>query len=318
MFKVLITSVGRRVELVKAFRTAYAGQNVSAEILAVDASPGLAPAGYFVDKIIKVPKVSEANYLEALLELCSTESVNLLIPLFEPEFDLIAVATSQFESLKTKVVLSNKQVLSICGDKWQTYKYFRDLGVKTPYSYTADDLPEQLQFPVFVKPRRGMASIGACKVVNQQQLLEQTNQSSSMLVQQYIAGTEFTIDALTDFSGRVLSIVPRERLEVRSGEVSKGRTVDRPDLIEQAVYIVDKLGAIGPLTLQCIDTGTDVYWIEINPRFGGGVPLSIAAGVDYPMLLYRMWKGDKIDPFLGQYRRGLTMLRYDEALYIPE
>lgn len=103
---------------------------------------------------------------------------------------------------------------------------------------------------------------------------------------------------------------------MRSGEVSKGKTVDRSDLIEQAVYIVEKLGAIGPLTLQCIDTGSEVYWIEINPRFGGGVPLAIKAGVDYPYILYKLMCGEKLIPFLGEYKKNLGMLRYDEAMYV--
>ena len=123
------------------------------------------------------------------------------------------------------------------------------------------------------------------------------------------------MDILADLEGQVLSVVPRERLEVRAGEVSKSRTVYRRDLIEQGKNIVEKLGAIGPVTVQCIDNGKDVYWLEVNPRFGGGVPLAIQAGVDYPVLLYKMFRKQKIQPILGQYDHDLTMLRYDQAVY---
>jgi carbamoyl-phosphate synthase large subunit len=137
-----------------------------------------------------------------------------------------------------------------------------------------------------------------------------------MIVQQFISGIEYTVDVLADFAGQVLAVVPRERLEVRSGEVSKGKTVDRPDIMEQAVAIVEKLGAIGPLTLQCMDTGSEIYWIEMNPRFGGGVPLAIQAGVDYPYILYQLVQGQKVQPCIGQYKKNLVMLRYDQAVYV--
>jgi carbamoyl-phosphate synthase large subunit len=140
-------------------------------------------------------------------------------------------------------------------------------------------------------------------------------QHSELIIQEFIPGQEYTLDVLADLKGQVLSVVPRERLEVRSGEVSKSRTVYRVELIEQGKGIVEKLGAIGPITVQCIDSGEALYWLEINPRFGGGVPLSIHAGVDYPYLLYQMSREQKIQPLIGQYNHNLTMLRYDQAVY---
>ena len=160
-----------------------------------------------------------------------------------------------------------------------------------------------------------MGSRGAQRVDTVEQLESVLRQNVDLLIQEFIPGQEYTLDVLADLEGRVLSVVPRERLEVRAGEVSKSRTVYRKDLIEQGKYIVEKLGAIGPVTVQCIDNGQQVYWIEVNPRFGGGVSLAIQAGVDYPLLLYQMVKKQKLQPFLGQYNHNLTMLRYDQAVY---
>jgi carbamoyl-phosphate synthase large subunit len=216
----------------------------------------------------------------------------------------------------TFVLLSNKDALQICSDKFNTHKFFTENGVKTPSTWLASDLHGDVSFPLFVKPCFGMGSQGAKKVVLAVELDSALGYNQDMIVQQYISGIEYTLDVLADFEGKVLAVVPRERLEVRSGEVSKGKTVDRPDLIEQAVYIVEKLGAIGPLTLQCIDTGSDVYWIEINPRFGGGVPLAIKAGVDYPYILYKLMCGEKVMPFIGAYTKNLGMFRHDEAVYV--
>ena len=138
----------------------------------------------------------------------------------------------------------------------------------------------------------------------------------SMLVQPFIEGTEYTIDVLADFTGKVVSAVPRKRIEVRAGEVVKSCTVDRPDIAEMAVNITENLNVIGPITLQCIDTGQQLYWIEINARFGGGVTLSFAAGVDYPLFIYKMTHGERLQPIINQHKKNLTMLRYDSALYL--
>ncbi len=315
MFTILFTAIGRRVELIKAFQASFKEKKIEARVLGVDIDPMFASAGYFVDKVFPVPRFNEAEYVRSLLEICKTEKVDILLPLFEPEFPILDEQRQAFLEFGTFVLLSNKNALQICNDKFNTFKFFTESGVKTPPTWVTSALPGDLSFPLFVKPSSGMGSQGAKKVLSSLELDNALRYGEDMIVQQYISGTEYTLDMLTDFDGRALSVVPRERLEVRSGEISKGKTVERPDLIEQAVDIVEKLGAIGPLTLQCMDTGNEVFWIEINPRFGGGVPLAIHAGVDYPNILYRLTQGEKVIPFIGQYTKNLVMLRYDEAVY---
>jgi len=315
MFTVLFTSIGRRVELMQAFRKSYEALSLKARILGTDAEPSLAPASYFVDQCFTVPRVDDAGYFDSLLNICKEEKVDLIIPLFEPEFFLLDVRRYEFEKNGVLLLLSERRVLESCQDKWQTYNFFASCGINTPKTWIETNLPEEIRFPVFVKPRKGMGSRNAQRVDTLEQLIFLTQQDVELLIQEYLPGKEFTLDILADLDGEVISVVPRERIEVRAGEVSKSRTVYRKDLIEQGKYIVEKLGAIGPVTVQCIDNGKDVYWIEVNPRFGGGVPLAIRAGVDYPLLLYRMFKKEKIQPLIGQYKHNLTMLRYDQAVY---
>ena len=282
MFTILFTAIGRRVELVQAFKSSYAALELETSILATDAEPALAPASYFVDQCFKVPKTDDEGYVDYLLAICKAKEVDLLIPLFEPEFPLLAARRCEFEKLGILLLLSERKVLDICQDKWLTYNFFTTHGIITPKTWRENNFPKETFFPVFVKPRKGMGSRGAQKVDNIKQLELILQQDVELLIQEYIQGKEYTLDILADLEGRVLSVVPRERLEVRAGEVSKSRTVYRRDLIEQGKNIVETLGAIGPVTVQCIDNGKDVYWIEVNPRFGGGVPLAIRAGVDYP------------------------------------
>lgn len=315
MFTVLFTSIGRRVELVQAFKNSYLKHNIPARVIGVDANPQLAPAGHFVDAVFRIPRVSESGYINGLLEICRKEKVNLLIPLYEPEFFTLDRHRHQFKKLGTILLLSRNETLKICADKLETYQYFISHEINTPKTRLAQEKLISDQFPLFVKPRSGMGSIGAHKVGSQTELDYLSNQNPELIVQEYISGFEYTLDILADLNGRVLSVIPRERIEVRSGEVVKSWTAERPDLIKQGKYIIETLGVIGPVTLQCIDDGLMVYWIEINPRFGGGIPLSIRAGVDYPHLLYRMCNGEPLQPILGEYQTNLTMLRYDQSVY---
>ena len=315
MFTVLFTAVGRRVELVQAFKRLSERHGIKARILGTDVNPSLAPASYFVDRCFKIPKVDDQGYVDSLLAVCAAEKVELLVPLYELEFSLLDTKRYDFEKIGTLLLLSKREVLEVCQDKWQTYRFLTTHKIKTPKTWVGNSLPQDISFPVFVKPRKGMGSRGTQRVDVVEQLEFILQQDIEFLIQEFIPGTEYTLDILADLEGRVLSVVPRERLEVRAGEVSKSRTVYRRDLIEQSKNIVEKLGAIGPVTVQCIDNGKDVYWIEVNPRFGGGVPLAIQAGVDYPLLLYQMSRKQKIHPVLGEYNHNLTMLRYDQAVY---
>lgn len=315
MFTVLFTTVGRRVELVRAFKKSYEKHGVKSQVLGVDTMPSLAPTSFFIDQCFKVPGVKDEGYVDSLLEICNGNKVDLLIPLFEPEFLLLDARRFEFSRINTLLLLSERKVIETCGDKFETYHFFIDNDIRTPKTWRKEDLPEMITCPVFVKPRIGMGSRGAQKVDSLEQLELLLRHEDDLLIQEYIPGKEYTLDILEDLEGRVLSVIPRERLEVRAGEVSKSRTVFRSDLIEEGRRIVESLGAIGPVTAQCIDNGGDVYWIEINPRFGGGVPLSIKAGVDYPYLLFQMLQRQEIKPLLGQFRHDLTMLRYDQAVY---
>lgn len=315
MFTILFTTIGRRVELVQAFKQSYETLGFKNRILGADAEPSLAPAACFVDKVFKTPRVNDGSYIDFLLSICKTEKVDLLIPLFEPEFLLLDGKRNEFKKHGTLLLLSERKVLEICQDKLQTYRFFISCGIKTPRTWLKTDLPANVTYPLFAKPRFGMGSRNAQKVDSIEQLSFSWQQCPDLIIQDFIPGTEYTLDILADFEGRVLSVVPRERLEVRAGEVSKSRTVYREDLIEQGKKIVEELEAIGPVTVQCIDNGEDLYWLEVNPRFAGGVPLAIQAGVDYPAILYQMYRKEKIQPLIGQYNHNLTMLRYDQAVY---
>ncbi|AEE96755.1 ATP-grasp domain-containing protein [Mahella australiensis] len=308
---VLFSSVGRRTELIRFFTN-----KDGIYVIGVDVS-ALAPAAYMCHKFFKVPNFNDAGYVDVLLDICRNEGVSLLIPLHEGEFNVLLQNRRRFEDAGCRLLLSSEEVISICQDKYNTFLFFQQNGVNTP----ATILPEEIEyrkteFPLFIKPRNGMGSRYAYRITDERQLRFFIEYVPCPIVQEFIDGTEYTVDVLCDMEGQVISTVPRERIEVKDGEISKGRTVKDWRIIKATTEVAEKLKAIGPLTIQCIiDKNDNIFFIEINPRFGGGVPLAIEAGVNYPDLLAKMLSGEKINPRIGDFQDNLYILRYINSIY---
>lgn len=309
--KLLITSIGKRVQLIKHLKTDF-------YLLGADAS-GLNPARAFADEFFLIPKCSEPGYIDAILSLCRKQEVSMLIPLYEKEFPVLNAHRSEIEAAGTILLLSMQPVIEICNNKQKTARFFQEWNIPAPVSYTGRPL-EEVSLPVIIKPLDGMGSADVYPAYTVSELTFFSSYVKNPVVEQLIEGTEYTIDVFCDFSGSPVSIIPRERIEVRSGEVSKSRTVKNRQLIQAAeklIHSLNKIGTvIGPITLQCFLTEQkEIFFIEINPRFGGGVPLSFAAGVSYSDLLRKMAENKPLKSQIGNFKE-LCMLRYEEAVYL--
>jgi carbamoyl-phosphate synthase large subunit len=318
---VLISSAGRRVELLRAFRQTL-DQLGGGRVLATDLS-WYSSAYHDADEGFPVPRIDDAGFVPRMLEVCESQGVNLVIPTLDPELPVYAAAREQFAAIDTTVAISSPEVTSIAGDKHHTHDWLVANGFPTVVQGTVADVradPGAWPFPLVVKPRFGSASIGVA-VVDDIEAFDAAVTDDDMIVQTKAAGTEHTIDLLAARDGRCLAAIPRRRLEVRAGEVSKGITVRSPALAELAEKVCAALpGAYGALNFQVFvspDTG-QLAVIEINARFGGGYPLSYAAGADLPLALVQDALGRPITAPLDGWRDRLVMLRYDAAVFVDE
>ena len=174
-------------------------------------------------------------------------------------------------------------------------------------------------YPFFLKPACGSSSVGATRIDNRRQLEFFLSCTPDPVLQEFVAGQEYTLDILADFAGRVRCVVPRLRIETRAGEVSKGMTVKNQALIEAGKGVVEALpGAVGCITVQCFLTPEgEIQFIEINPRFGGGFPLAAQAGADFPRWIIEIMLGRNPQIPLDGWTDGLLMLRFDDAVFVP-
>jgi carbamoyl-phosphate synthase large subunit len=315
---VLFTSAGRRVELLRAFKRAYADLNLGGSVVAVDVDP-LAPSLQVADRRYVVPRIGDPAYIGALLDICRTEKIDLVIPLIDPDVPVLAGYRRQLEATGARVLVLPDAAVETTGDKRLTCELFRELGVPVPRTWSVEEVwAAHPAFPLFVKSRFGSAGRDGFKVRNERELSFFLEYVPDPIVQEFLPGPEITNDVVCDFSGTVLAVVSRERIEVRSGEVAKGKTIYDPRVIDCCVTIAKGLEAVGPITVQCLlrETGNP-YFTEVNPRFGGGLPLSIAAGVPVPGWLLALSAGLPIEaPVLGTYERGVFLTRFDDSFIL--
>lgn len=316
---VLILSAGRRVELVNCFKHAARELGVNGSVLAVDCSQ-TAPALYFADKGIMLPRIKSGDYVEAIIDICKKEAVSLIVPTIDTELLLLAEQKERIErEAGTRVLVSDIEMIKICRNKVVTQRFMEENGFLMPSMITKEQLsePQKLHFPLFMKPVDGSSSIDAFKAHDERELRTYLQMIDRPIIQEYLEGEEYTVDAFLDFDSHIISIVPRVRIATRSGEISKGRIVKDREIIEDVKRLLNVLKPIGHITIQCKKTGRGVAYIEINPRFGGGAPMSIMAGADSCSNLYRLLLGENL-AYNEDYRADVTFLRFDSCIMLDE
>jgi carbamoyl-phosphate synthase large subunit len=105
---------------------------------------------------------------------------------------------------------------------------------------------------------------------------------------------------------------------IRAGVSDKGVTRKNPLVMEFAVDLAERLQIVGAANIQCKLQGDRVSLIEVNPRFSGGIPLTVAAGADFPALMVKMVGGIKVRPQLGKFEDGLAMMSFEESIFAKE
>lgn len=315
---ILILSAGRRVELIKCFRKAAQNLKIKTKIVAVDLANN-APALFFADKKYQIPRIGDKEYLNSIIDICNKENIDLVIPTIDTELLVLSQNKKYIESkTKAKVLVSSEKVIKICRDKTNTQEFFEKNGFGVPKQIKKEDIEQnKVKFPVFIKPHDGSSSINTFKVNNVKELKFFYEYIENPIVQDYIVGEEYTIDCFLDFDSNIITVVPRKRIATRSGEIIKGKVIKQMEIIEDVKKVLNILKPIGQITIQCIKTNEGIKYLEINPRFGGGAPMSINAGADSCSNLYRLLNNELLE-YNESYRDNIFFFRFDDAIMVNE
>jgi carbamoyl-phosphate synthase large subunit len=313
---ILITAASRRVSLIRFFKVALNKLCPTGKIITTDLNP-LSPGLYFCDKFYCAPLCTSPDYIETIKSICIKEKISLLIPTIDEELPIYAKLSKDFEDIGVRVIVSNYNAVIICNDKMLTYKIFLEKSIPTPKTYLPEELDvPSMKYPLFIKPRFGRGSVNSFMIRSEKELVFFLDYIDKPVVQEYLVGKEFTIDVLADLNGKVISSVPRERLLIRAGVSDRGVTIDNDALMEWGKRIVEMLGLIGPVNIQGKLFQDKIKFIEINPRFSGGIQLTVKSGPNFPELLIRMHLGDDIKPIIGEYKKRLVMVSFEESIFL--
>lgn len=315
---ILVTGVGRRVELMQAFRQAALKLNINLKLYGADMA-GTAPALAYCDYTRKVCAMSDPQYIQQLVAICVADKIDLVMPTIDTDLLILSQNVDVFEKVGTKVLISKPDKILICRDKNNTGEFFESCGLKAPRTY--NNYKEYLgPYPCFIKPKDGSSSINAFKVEDEEELAVYAGQVEDYIIQPYVSGREFTIDIFCDFNGNPIYITPRERVQVRAGEVLKTQIFMDETMIEDAKKLCEAFKPCGPMTVQLIqdrNTG-DNYYIEINPRYGGGAPLSMKSGARSAEALLQLLCGEVVEYQENASCNGAIYSRFDQSVCISE
>lgn len=302
---VLITGVGKRYALVSAF-------SQIATTIAADPNP-LAPAQYAAHHRRAVPRFDDPAYVPALQELCAEFSVGAVVPLTDLDLEILGHARNADPAHPLPAFVPDGEIARATFDKYETHRLLERHGLPSPPTVLPGEPVDS--YPVMVKPRwgSGARSIFRAEDAREAEFLAAYIREPAML-QRAMRGPEFSMDCFSDLDGRCLSVIPRNMLESRGGESIKGTTLDEPELVELGRRVVEAFGCRGPCTVQAFrDEEIGLGITDVNTRFGGACPAHLYAappGRTYPELIVRLARGERIEPFLGDYRSGVTFTRY--------
>ncbi|MBN6065300.1 ATP-grasp domain-containing protein [Aggregatibacter actinomycetemcomitans] len=314
---ILITSAGQRVSLVQAFKTELTKLVENGKVLTVDLNPILAPACHVSDGYFQVPRVTDKNYIDTLLQICLENQIKLIVPTIDTELLILSENHELFHSRGISISISDAELIKQCRDKRLTHELFTEYGIDIPKQFERNNL----QFPLFAKPYNGSLSKGILVAKSAVDLTDENLNNPELLFMQYISPEEYdeyTVDCYFDKNSALKCAVPRKRIFVRAGEINKGVT-KKNQIIDVLTEKLSHLkGARGCITVQVFyhKTQFNVLGIEINPRFGGGYPLSYLARANYPQWLIKEYFFNETIPAFGDWEDNLLMLRYDAEVLV--
>jgi len=315
---VLITPAGSGMAVVaiKAIK-----QDPDIKIVAADMNP-LASGLHLVHKGYLVPPISDSSFFSKIDLIIKKEKVNVIVPCLDTFLLPFAKRSRAFKEKDVKVVISPEKTVEICRDKWRTYTLLKNTIPVPKATIDFNSLEEtygNIGFPAILKSRSGSGSKDVYIVRDMNDLTFYLRKVNDPMLQQRAEGQEYTIDMLVGKDGKPLAIVPRKRIEVKAGISVKGEIELNPALIKIGRKMCEKLRFFGPVNFQAIvDRKVKAPKVtEINPRISGGMSLTVASGVNIPLLAVYLSTGKRIDTKTLQVR-PVSMSRYLEEIILSE
>ena len=314
---ILILSAGTRNKIVQYFKKTL-GEN--GKVIATDMST-IAPAIYEADKYYIVPRITEPGYIDIILDICKKENISGVLSLIDPELSLLAENEDKFKNIGTTVIGSSYELCERALDKMQMFQWLRSHGYNCAKSYVdkneffADVKTGKANYPAFVKPVRGSASIAISKVFDNETVDLLFDHSDNLMIQEYLDGQEIGADCYIDLlSGELVSVFTKKKIVMRAGETDKSVSFKDEKLFELIKKFVNESGWRGQIDIDIFEINGEYHISEVNPRFGGGYPHAYECGADHMKLIINNLNGIVNSDVIGNYKENVYMMKYNEIM----
>ena len=314
---ILILSAGTRNKIVQYFKKTL-GEN--GKVIATDMST-IAPAIYEADKYYIVPRITEPGYIDIILDICKKENIGGVLSLIDPELSLLAENEEKFKNIGTTVIGSSYELCERALDKMQMFQWLRSHGYNCAKSYVdkneffADVKTGKSNYPAFVKPVRGSASIAISKVFDNETVDLLFDHSDNLMIQEYLDGQEIGADCYIDLlSGELVSVFTKKKIVMRAGETDKSVSFKDEKLFELIKKFVNESGWRGQIDIDIFEINGEYHISEVNPRFGGGYPHAYECGADHMKLIINNLNGIVNSGVIGNYKENVYMMKYNEIM----
>lgn len=311
---ILVTSISRKVGLIKSLRQALSKLGTIGTIIGGDSDIGCL-SRYFIDDFWQMPRLADLS-IHDLLIFCKQKQITHIVPTRDGELSFWAQHKKFLQQHGIAVMVSDEKITQACLDKLLFYQILHDHNI--PAIQTTTNIDELSCQEFVVKERFGAGSLGIKLKIDKQHALESSRSLQQPIFQPFIKGQEYSIDMYVDAHKQVKGIVTRKRLKVERGESQVTSVYHHEKLKSVCKNVAEYIPVYGHIVLQAlVDDDDNISLIECNPRFGGASTLSVAAGLDsfYWFLLEGM--GVDIDEYVFiPAKKLLTQVRFPQDLII--
>ncbi|MFT6053290.1 MAG: carbamoyl-phosphate synthase large subunit [Roseivirga sp.] len=294
----LFTNAGRRTYLIEYALQLAEENGYDLTIFAGDVSKNTA-AFSVSDKVIQLftPYVTgnEVNYLDTLEDLCKEHKIDVIIPLMDFELPVLSENKARFLKTGTRIWVSDFEVIDQCLDKKKNYQWCLAHGIRVPKSWwSAEEADSIIQLPVIKKAILGSGSVGL-EIIRDFAALKNVD-FDTFFLQAFVEGREVGMDIFNDYEGNFLSAHFREKMAMRAGETDKARSFNNEALYEKAKGLSAEFRHTGNMDIDFMESKTgEIYFIDFNPRFGGGYPFTHHSGLNYLKAIIDLSMGNKAE-----------------------
>jgi carbamoyl-phosphate synthase large subunit len=268
------------------------------------------------DRRLILPRGDDPGFVDRVIGICDRHGIDLVVPTVDTELLPLVKRLGELRAVGTDAVIASQETLEVCLDKYKLHQRCEG-AVRVPATTLVDGSfdPASVEVPVIVKPRSGSGSRGI-RLVADTAGLEALERDGTLLVQELLPGPEFSLDVFADRSGEVLAVVPRERLKVDSGIAITGRTTHDEALEKFGADVARLIGLNTVANVQAKEAAEGVpALLEVNARFPGTMPLTIAAGVDMPKLAVDEALGRELPPGPIPFEEVAMVRHFEEHIF---